>query len=351
MVTGYTGGGEESSPRKSKPVDNINFTGDVSAMPDLCCGIYDLSKTNANPDFNWKSTLHETKRVFKIPVGSIPDDEIENYIRKVAERFKKTPSINYELFDCDYKLPDCDIFIPPYSAATSTYSTNFYQVIPGSHFFSDLNQVLTYIDSIRSSGNQWYENAFKAELDYMKIGLKNTIDEGYKIRIIEDSKLDFSQRPYHVFMSVESILSMINGVNLSGDYKGNEFLNDLTIAIENTIQCGYNLTNGLKMERKEVYKRIDGERDYQDQTWVARRTANGTPDEDKPVAEWINYLEFHLAKAKNEVYYLKTEAALAELRKVAALAVRAMEIHGCPERIIAPEKSCCSDGCSCKKDK
>ena len=274
MITGYTGGGEESSPRKSE------------SSPDLDCGIYATDASQWN-------------------------------------RF-------------------------PASAATFTYNYNYVQVVPNSHFWSDLNQLLVYIDNTRYSGNQWYENAMKAEVEYMKVGLKNTIENGYKIKMTGDSKLDFSERPYHVFMSVESILSFVNDIDIN---HANVFLNDLTIAIENTIQCGYNLTNGLKMERKEVYKRIDGERNYQDLTWVARRTLDGTPDEEKSVAEWINYMEFHLAKAKNEIYYLKTKDALAELRKVTALGVRAMEIHGCPERIIAPEKSSCDGNCSCKKDK
>lgn len=86
------------------------------------------------------------------------------------------------------------------------------------------------------------------------------------------------------------------------------------------------------MERQEVYKRIDGERDYQDATWSPRREEIGILDDEKSVAEWINYMEFHLSKAKNAVYYLDSEEALAEIRKVTALGVKAMEIHGCPER-------------------
>ena len=86
------------------------------------------------------------------------------------------------------------------------------------------------------------------------------------------------------------------------------------------------------MERKDVYGCIDGERNYQDEVWGVRRSLDNTPDEDKPVAEWINYIEYHLSKAKDKVYHLNTKEALEELRKVAALAVRAMEIHGCPER-------------------
>ena len=86
------------------------------------------------------------------------------------------------------------------------------------------------------------------------------------------------------------------------------------------------------MKRNDVYKRIDGERDYQDLRWSGDLRVGDVPDEEKPVAEWINYIEYHLSKAKDCNYHLKTNDALAELRKVAALAVRAMEIHGTPER-------------------
>jgi len=88
----------------------------------------------------------------------------------------------------------------------------------------------------------------------------------------------------------------------------------------------------LKLDRRDVYKRIDGERDYQDLRWNSNLREGDVPDEDKPVSEWLNYIEFHLLKAKNANYHLNKDASLAELRKVAALAVRAMEIHGCPAR-------------------
>jgi hypothetical protein len=88
------------------------------------------------------------------------------------------------------------------------------------------------------------------------------------------------------------------------------------------------------MERQEIYNKINVERDYQDLRWSPRRKKNGTPDEQKPPAEWLNYIEFHLSKAKENVYLLNDEDALAEVRKVAALAVRCLEIHGCPDRII-----------------
>jgi D-aminopeptidase len=90
------------------------------------------------------------------------------------------------------------------------------------------------------------------------------------------------------------------------------------------------------MERKEVYRLIDGERDYQDSRWdnhaETRAGKSDTLDENKSVAEWLNYLEFHLNEAKHAVYALEPKKATASIRKIAALAVRAMEIHGAPER-------------------
>lgn len=95
------------------------------------------------------------------------------------------------------------------------------------------------------------------------------------------------------------------------------------------------------MSRKEVYRLIDGERDYQDSRWSnifeSRNNKPDVPDESKSIAEWLNYIEFHLNEAKHAVYALEPKDATASIRKVAALAVRAMEIHGAPERKI--EKS------------
>ena len=45
---------------------------------------------------------------------------------------------------------------------------------------------------------------------------------------------------------------------------------------------------------------------------------DNTPDEEKSVAEWVNYIEYHLTKAKDKVYHLRTDDALAELRKAGA---------------------------------
>ena len=94
----------------------------------------------------------------------------------------------------------------------------------------------------------------------------------------------------------------------------------------------------MKMKRKEVYYLIDVERDYQDRRWdndsETRAGKSDFPDSEKSIAEWLNYIEFHLNEAKHAVYALEPKKATASIRKIAALAVRAMEIHGAPERKI-----------------
>ena len=91
------------------------------------------------------------------------------------------------------------------------------------------------------------------------------------------------------------------------------------------------------MKRNEVYKKVDVERDYQDLKWGTKRFADGAPDEEKDIAEWVNYIEYHVSAAKNEIYNLNSEEALGHVRKITALAVRTLEIHGCPDRTIPKE--------------
>jgi len=214
--------------------------------------------------------------------------------------------------------------------SANTMTAHYMHVVPNSHFWGNLDMLLTHLGYIEDSGNQWYENAWKAEMKYLIIGLENTIKNGYNIKKISGI-INLEPRLY---FSVEDMINEIERADINPDYNTNEFLKDFIKTIQCTINMGYNLTNGLKMERTEVYKRIDGERDYQDLRWTPRRETNGTPDEQKPPAEWINYIEYHIAKAKEEVYMLNDEEALAHVRKVAALAVRCLELHGCPERVI-----------------
>ena len=201
-----------------------------------------------------------------------------------------------------------------------------------SHFWTDLKQIVYSIDhelerqkreAEPKTEKSKYISIYIGEhltADYILIGLGNSLMRGYNLKQDKNVKLT---TPFLIFVSVEDMIEYIQ----SGKFN----LVDFKDIINNTINISINLTNGIKMEREHVYKRIDGERNYQDIVGKSGQRGD-TPDEEKPVSEWVNYIEYHLTKAKDKVYHLRTDDALAELRKVAALAVRAMEIHGCPER-------------------
>lgn len=86
------------------------------------------------------------------------------------------------------------------------------------------------------------------------------------------------------------------------------------------------------MTRENVYRIIDAERNYQDLRWNQGLREDLTPDKDKSVAEWLIYMEVLISEAKKSVYHLKKDDALALIRKITAVGVAAMEIHGAPER-------------------
>lgn len=88
------------------------------------------------------------------------------------------------------------------------------------------------------------------------------------------------------------------------------------------------------MERVDVYDRVNGERDYQDWRWEDGQREDRVLDKDKPPSEWLNYIKYHLEQGEISNYMLNKEDVMSEIRKIAALAVRAIEIHGCPERVI-----------------
>jgi hypothetical protein len=90
----------------------------------------------------------------------------------------------------------------------------------------------------------------------------------------------------------------------------------------------------MKMKRTEVYRRINQERAYQQKRWVDGKGEGDTSDEEKSIPEWVAYIEHHLDEAKLNLYHLHRDAALDSIRKIAALAVAALEVHGCPERKI-----------------
>jgi hypothetical protein len=86
------------------------------------------------------------------------------------------------------------------------------------------------------------------------------------------------------------------------------------------------------MRRSEVYKLIDGERDYQDAKW-------GILDE-RPlsVGDWLLILELELNEAK-QAWCKNTKgkhSVYNELRQIATVAVAALEQYGCASRGLQP---------------
>ena len=85
--------------------------------------------------------------------------------------------------------------------------------------------------------------------------------------------------------------------------------------------------------REEIYVAIDSERDYQDSLGPLR-----TNEPVHSVGDELTMLATYLRKAQ-DAYTSQpgVEAALHEIRKVAAIAVRCMENHGAPKREVRPK--------------
>ena len=87
-----------------------------------------------------------------------------------------------------------------------------------------------------------------------------------------------------------------------------------------------------KTPRKEVYKQIDKERDYQDKL-LSDFWATHT------LGEFILMLDQYVHKAQKKWNYHERDEegymlCIHDIRKIAAIAVRCMEQHGAPKRKI-----------------
>jgi len=58
---------------------------------------------------------------------------------------------------------------------------NYIQDVPDSHFWTDLNQLIHFIETIKKCQNLNFTDGKKLE-DYLIIGLKNTIKQGYSLK-------------------------------------------------------------------------------------------------------------------------------------------------------------------------
>jgi hypothetical protein len=264
------------------------------------------------------------------------------------EREKLNEGVGTPDLDCGIYLPDKDHLLPTNNNTkmpekpdlqkihnaiypTGSYKGRYSRIIPNSHFWTDLNQILQTIkyaiEREKHEGEKITNVLYVGEpitSEYIIIGLGNSLMRGYKLK--QDKNIKTNPKNYIIFTSLEQMIEFVQNEDFTL-----EMFQDI---IFQTINVGFNLTNGKKMEREHVYKRIDAERKYQDLRWSSDLRIGDVSDEEKPVSEWLNYIEYHLSKAKDCNYHLEKNNALAELRKVAALAVRAMEIHGCPERIM-----------------
>jgi hypothetical protein len=94
------------------------------------------------------------------------------------------------------------------------------------------------------------------------------------------------------------------------------------------------LINGAVARREEVYEAIDGERAYQDSKWNPSTTSTGGRHEN--ILEWLVYMKNYVEEAihvmSREQEPEASEFALHTTRKVAGLAVSAMEQCGVRSR-------------------
>ena len=228
------------------------------------------------------------------------------------------------------------------TGSTQQYSL-YSHVVPDSHMWTcfeglkvSVDQDIEYHATTKERKKRYKKSKYTIidcykplTFEYIIIGLKNAMRRGYVIKQV-NKNTGWTFPPES--LTLQYFINCLE--NEDGTMLG------LQMMLTNYIQCGYNMKKykiKIKMKRKTDYKQIDTERQYQDLKWSTRRTLDGTPDDQKPPAEWINYMEHHISAAKKGVYDLDSEEALAQVRKVVALGVRCLELHGCPEREIPEE--------------
>ncbi len=85
------------------------------------------------------------------------------------------------------------------------------------------------------------------------------------------------------------------------------------------------------MNRKDIYNLINGERDYQDQQWGDIYDPNWSP------SDWLIFIEWYVDEAKKGLKGCSDvidgrNKQMNSIRKIAALAVAAMENNKTPAR-------------------
>lgn len=83
------------------------------------------------------------------------------------------------------------------------------------------------------------------------------------------------------------------------------------------------------MTREDVYKLIDGEREYQE---ALPHHQDKMQQANTSVASWIVYMEKQLVRAKDKIYEMNEHEALTFIRKCTAVGVACMEHNDTPAR-------------------
>lgn len=83
----------------------------------------------------------------------------------------------------------------------------------------------------------------------------------------------------------------------------------------------------MKLKREEVYDIINEERKYQDNKW-----GGILHDESHSLSDWLTYIRKYLTDADNGLFINDEKKILSAIRKLTALGVVVMELHGVPKR-------------------
>lgn len=91
------------------------------------------------------------------------------------------------------------------------------------------------------------------------------------------------------------------------------------------------------LNRQDVYKAIDSERDYQDSRWGSTLSGNRPAEEDEGGNRTLDEYVLYIQGYANDLAQFASrssnwEEKLHRVRKVAGLCVAAMEQHGAPHR-------------------
>jgi hypothetical protein len=191
--------------------------------------------------------------------------------------------------------------------------SHYSRVVPNSHSYISLVNIL-------------YQHEYSPEeltREHLIIGLVNTLERGGEFKFKPELQRQ-SGGTKHYFTSLDQLIQYLKYID--------EWSLDKTIKIINdTLYMGYDLVfkeiKERDMKREEVYKLIDGERDYQESRWNADSTE--TAGNHSRPEEWLVYMQDYLTEAMHIATRTEepnsTILVMENIRKITAMGVAAME--------------------------